>query len=110
VPLLTLSHLLRHPQWETALAAAVGEWCAEPQGEVREKILPEWRSAILRSRTEEYSDREHAMGLQYWLGGILSGDSDLALEWLRNRLRDHDLPWHFLGDSPFANALRSLRK
>jgi len=110
VPLLTLSRLLQHPQWETALAAAVGEWCAEPQGEVREKILPEWRSAILRSRTEEYSDREHAMGLQYWLGGILSGDPDLALEWLRNRLRDHDLPGHFLGDSPFAKALRSLRK
>ncbi|HEY3571871.1 MAG TPA: hypothetical protein VGP73_28335 [Thermoanaerobaculia bacterium] len=109
VPLPTLSRLLRHPQWETALSAAVGEWCAEPQSEVREEILHEWRSAILRSKTEEYSDGEHAKGLQYWLGGILSGDPDLALEWLRNRLRDHDLPWHFLGDSPFANALRSLR-
>jgi hypothetical protein len=110
IPLLTLSRLLRHPQWETALSAAVGEWCADPQSEVREEILPEWRSAILRSKTEEYSDSEHAKGLQYWLGVILSGDPDLSLEWLRNRLRDHDLPWHFLGDSPFANALCSLRK
>ena len=110
VPLPTLSRLLSHSQWETALAAAVGEWCADPQGEVREEILPEWRSAILRSRTEEYSDTEYAKGLQFWLGVILSRDAGLALEWLRNRLRDPDLAGYFLGDSPFAHALRALRK
>lgn len=110
VSISTLSRLLRCPQWETALAAAVGEWGAEPQGKVREEIFPEWRSAILRSRTEEYSGAEHAMSLQYLLGVILSGDAGLALEWLRNRLRDPDLPEHLRGDSPFAHALRSLGK
>ena len=110
VPVPTLSRLLRHSQWETALAAAAGEWWAEPQGVVREEVLPDWRSAILRSRTEEYSYTEHNMGLQYSLGVILSGDADLALEWLRNRLRDPDLPGYFMKDSPFAHALRSLGK
>jgi hypothetical protein len=110
VPLRTLSRLLRHSQWDIALAAAVGEWWAEPQGEVHEEVLPEWRSAILRSRTEEYRDTESNMSLQYSLGCILSGDASLALEWLRNRLRDPDLPRYFSEDSPFAHALRSLGK
>lgn len=110
VPRDTLRKLLLHSRWDTALAAAVGEWWAEPQGEVREEILPEWRSAILRSRTEEYSDTESNMDLQYSLGCILSGDASLALEWLRNRLRDPDLPRYSSEDSPFAHALRSLGK
>lgn len=110
VPAPTLRRLLCHPQWKAALAAAVGEWCAEPQGKVREEILPEWRSAILRSQSEEYSDAGHARGLQFWLGVILSGDASLALEWLGNRLRDPDLPRSFMGDSPFAHALRALGK
>jgi hypothetical protein len=110
VPVATLKRLLCHSQWEVAISAAVGEWWSEPLGEVREEVLPEWRSAILRSRTEEYSDTEPNMGLQYLLGPILARDEDLALEWLRNRLRDPDLPGYFLGDSPFAHALRALRK
>lgn len=109
VPLSTLSLLLSCPQWEIALAAALGEWWAEPRGEIREEVLPEWRSAILRSRTEEYSDTEHA-DLKYLLRYILSGDAGLALEWLRFRLRDPDLPRFFMEDSPFAHAVRALRK
>ena len=110
VPVATLRKLLQHSRWDTALAAAAGEWWAEPQGEVREEVLADWRSAILRSRTEEYSDTERNMGLQYSLGCILSRDASLALEWLRNRLRDPDLPRYFMEDSPFAHALRSLGK
>jgi hypothetical protein len=110
VPVATLRKLLQHSRWDTALAAAVGEWWAEPQGDVREEILPEWRSAILRARTEEYRDTESDMGLQYSLGCVLSGDASLALEWLRNRLHDPDLPRSFMEDSPFAHALRSLEK
>lgn len=110
IPIATLSRILQHTRWATALAAAVGEWWAQPWGEVREEISAEWRSAILRARTEEYSGTEPDMGLEYLLGCILARDASLALEWLRNRLRDPDLPWHFLGDSPFAHALRALRK
>lgn len=109
IPVATLRRLLCSSQEETALAAAVGEWWAERQGEVREEVLPEWRSAILGSRVEEYSETAHAMDLKYLLGDILSKDADLALEWLRNRLCDPDRPDHFTEDSPFARALRSLR-
>lgn len=110
VPISTLRLLLRHGRWEIALAAAAGEWWAEPKAEVREEILPDWRSAILRSKTEEYSGTERNMELQYLFGCILSSDASLALEWLRARLRDPDLPRHFMEDSPFAYALRSLGK
>jgi hypothetical protein len=110
VPVATLRKLLQHSRWDTALAAATGEWWAEPQGEVREEVLADWRSAILRSRTDEYSDTEPNMGLQYSLGCILSGDASLSLEWLRSRLRDPDLPQYLMGDSPFAHALRALGK
>jgi hypothetical protein len=48
------------------------------------------------------------MGLQHWLEVILAQDPDLALDWLRNRLRDPDLPGYFL-DGPFASAVRALR-
>lgn len=110
VPLPTLRRLLLLPSWESALAAAVGEWCADPQGEVREEIRPEWRSAILQSKTGEYEETRQTVGLQYWLRGILAKDSDLAFDWLRRRLRDSDLPWSFMGDSPFAAAIKALRK
>lgn len=110
VPLATLRSLLNFPAWETALAAAVGEWCSDPEGEVRAEIYPEWRAAVLRAKTEDYEDAEHKVGLQYWLGPILASDPDLALEWLRSRLRDPDLPWHFMGDSPFSIATHALRR
>lgn len=110
VPISTVGLLLRHARWEIALAAAVGEWWAEPKAKVRKEILPDWRSAILRSKTEEYPDTERNMGVQYLLGCILSSDSNLALEWLEARLRDPDLPKYFREDSPFAHALRSLGK
>jgi hypothetical protein len=110
IPLATLRSLLNFPAWETALAAAVGEWCSDPEGEVRAEIYSEWRAAVLRAKTEDYEDAEHKVGLQYWLGPILASDPDLALEWLRSRLRDTDLPWHFLGDSPFSIAAHALRR
>ncbi len=110
VPISTLRLLLRHARWEIALGAAAGEWWAEPKAEVREEILPDWRSAILGSKTEEYSGTERNIGLQYLFECILSSDASLALEWLRARLRDPDLPTHLMEDSPFAYALRSLGK
>jgi hypothetical protein len=109
VPLPTLRWLLSVPSWEIVLAAAVGEWCADPQGEVREDVRPEWRAGILRAKTGEYDETQQTVGLQYWLGIILASDADLALDWLRSRLRDSDLPWHFLGDSPFFRATSALR-
>lgn len=110
VPLPTLRLILRLPFWETALAAATGEWCADPQGEVREEIRPEWRDAILRAKTWDYDGAEQNPGLEYWLETILAGDADLALDWLRTRLKDSDLPRYLMRDSPFARAVGALRK
>jgi hypothetical protein len=110
VPLTTLRRLFLLPSWEVALAAAVGEWCADPQGEVQEEVRPDWRSAVLRSKTEDYEEARQSVGLQYWLRGILAGNADLAFEWLQCRLKDSDLPWSFMGDSPFSAAIRNLRR
>src|SRR4051812_1594648 len=110
VPLATLRRLLLLPSWEAALAAAIGEWCADPQGEVRDEIRSEWRSAILRSKTGEYEETRQTVGLQYWLRDILASDAGLAFDWLLSRLKDSDLPSSFMGDSPFAAAIRLLGK
>lgn len=109
VPLSTMKALL-DLHWEVALAAAVGEWVGTPKGEVRDEIRTEWRNAILRAKTKDYKAVRQTVGLQYWLGVILARDADLSLDWLRTRLKDGDLPWHFMGDSPFAHAVRSLRR
>lgn len=109
VPLPTL-RLLFHLPWESALAAVVGEWVSDPEGEVREEIRTEWRTAILRAKTGDYEEATETVGLQYWLGVILARDADLSFDWLRARLREDDLPWSFLGDSPFAHAVRALRR
>lgn len=109
VPLPTL-RLLFSLSWEPALAAVVGEWCADPEGKVREEVLTEWRAAILRAKTADYEEVTETVGLQYWLGVILARDADLSLDWLRARLQEDGLPWGFMGDSPFAHAVRTLRR
>lgn len=109
VPLSTLKRLFGL-HWEVALAAAVGEWVAGPKLAVREEIRTEWRAAILRAKTGEYEEARQIVGLQYWLRVILVRDADLSLDWLRVRLKDDDLPRRFRGDSPFAHAVRSLRR
>jgi hypothetical protein len=108
VPTSTLKLLLSSPDWKTALAAAVGEWGADPQGTVREEVRPDWRAAILRAKTEEYDDAKETEGLQYWLGEILSAEAPLAFDWLLARLGDPDLPWFLEDDSAFARAVRAL--
>jgi hypothetical protein len=108
VPTPTLRLLLQVQAWETAAAAAVGEWESDPQGLVREEVMPDWRSAVLRAKTKEYDLASQAQGIQYWLGVILAKDAGLAFDWLQARLRDPDLPGYFMEDSPFALALGAL--
>lgn len=103
IPAQNLLAALRHPSWEVALAAAVGEWYVGKEDGVRAEFLTDWRSAILRAHgTEAHS------GFRYWLEIILAEDADLALDWLRARLQDSDLPTCFLG-GPFAAAVQALR-
>ncbi|HTQ81506.1 MAG TPA: hypothetical protein VMM92_16020, partial [Thermoanaerobaculia bacterium] len=108
VALPILRSLLHSPNWETALAAALGEWMATPAGEARPQIAQDWRQAILRARTAEYEETPEGQGLQYGLRLLLGKDPDLALAWLESRLDDFDLPVYFSAESPFAKAIEAL--
>jgi hypothetical protein len=114
VPLATLQALLAAPRWQTALAAALGEWMAPSQGEVRPELAGTieepgaWRAAVLRARTAEYEETAETLGLQHGLRLLLGRDPDLALAWLTARLADLDLPVYFAADSAFARAIEVL--
>jgi hypothetical protein len=114
IPTATLHRLLGHPDWRVGATAAIGEWNAQPQGQVRPKLQVSWRSAILRSQTSECAGAPSDQNLDFWLSAILASDPDLALNWLRARLDEPEsLPSGLLMDetsshSPFAVAARSL--
>jgi hypothetical protein len=76
VPESTVAALLRHEDYEISTAAAIGEWHAEPKGEVRECLLPDWRAAMLRASTDEP------------INEALKADPALAHDWLRERAGD----------------------
>jgi hypothetical protein len=103
VPVSNLRELLNHPDKATALSAAVGEWLAEPQGQVRQDLMPDWRSAVLRP-----GQADLGTSLNHWLGGILTQDSDLAFEWCRQRVRD--TPEYKIHQSSFATAVSRLSR
>ena len=100
LPPETLRAALLHPNWKLALAAAVGEWLAGNEKGVRAEFRADWRTAVLRARDEGPQ--------QHWLELILARDPDLALEWLRTRLQDPNLPEYFRA-GPFASAVQSLQ-
>jgi hypothetical protein len=108
VPLPALRQLLAARRWQTALAAALGEWMAPPSGEVRPELAGDWTAAVLRARTAEYEETAETLSLQYGLRLLLARDPDLALAWLEARLADSDLPVYFAADSAFARAIEAL--
>jgi hypothetical protein len=74
--------LLSHPENKIASAAAIGEWRAEPKGEVRPSLRESWQRAMLRCSGDEWELRE-----------ILKGDRALAVEWLGQCLKDNRELW-----------------
>jgi len=103
VPLPTLRALLLAADPQVSSAAVGGEWASEPEGEVREELLTDWREAVLRWRadTKETST-------MYALAEILGREPDIAYDWLKARLRDADQPTSLLGGSPIVQAARAL--
>jgi hypothetical protein len=90
IPLPTLEALLAHQDPHVALAAAIGEWNAEPQRQVTMEIRDTWRHAILRSaQVNDQLVTTGSGGFGQWLGDILSTDGNLAFEWL-NLFLDRD--------------------
>jgi hypothetical protein len=55
------------------MVAATGEWYAEPRGKVRDGLLADWRSGILKAPADQP------------VGEILKADSELAHDWLCER-------------------------
>jgi hypothetical protein len=105
MPPENLCAALRHPRSEIALAAAVGLWCAHHgSGAVPDKLLDDWRDAVLRARGDSSQT-----GFEYWLGDILVNDPDLALGWLRSRVLEPDAGL-MLSSRAFSSAIQALRR
>ena len=91
VPVSTVLRLLDHRDPLAGVAAAVGEWNAEPDGEVRIVIRNAWRQAVLRSARID-TDSIIGPGFAYYLRVILSADPELSLEWLEEYLDTDPAP------------------
>jgi hypothetical protein len=76
----TLRRLLTYADRRVVVAAAIGEWLAEPRQEVRPEVREEWRAAVLSIRARDLEDRASN---ELWLEEILSKDPELAFDWLR---------------------------
>ena len=85
-----------------AMATAVGYWQAR-QGDVPESLRAAWRPAVLRSAREGL----RGQSTDYWLGEILSEDSDLAVDWLVLNLTD-DSRSRWMTDDLAKAATKSL--
>lgn len=85
VPDQTLALLLCHANPTISTAAAIGEWLAEPQGDVRDSVIVHWKEAILRTNVREY-----------WLSQILKQDGSLCFEWLLASIEREE--WFFIHD------------
>ena len=70
----TAKRLLNHSDMQVAVAAAEGEWEAEPKGHVRHSLIGAWQQVVVKSPCD------------FWLNQVFKEHSDLALEWLQNHL------------------------
>lgn len=83
VSIEVLRQLLHHQDKTVVVAAVVGEWNADPQGNVREIILDDWKTAVVNDVIEDY-----------WLSNIFERCPELAYPWLRVRINE-GLPLFF---------------
>jgi hypothetical protein len=94
-PEAVVLRLLSHPDDAIASATAIGEWNADPKGEVRQPLQAAWRQAVLRCRGDEWFLRE-----------TLRTDPALAMEWLTDRLSGNKELWRY--DETIDAALGGL--
>ncbi|MDY7095031.1 MAG: hypothetical protein SX243_18815 [Acidobacteriota bacterium] len=100
-----------------ALATAIGLWSREPEGEVPEELLEDWRRAILEAKGPVYDRASETGGFEgsiplgedsaYGLRRILTKEPRLAEAWLRARLKD-DERWRPSSLKLFEGALSVL--
>lgn len=92
----TLSQLLKHESPAVAVAAAKGEWYADPKYEIRESLYESWRNVIVNRATEGY-----------WLKQVFRRDPTLAYNWLETQLARSDFMF-FRRDDETKAAIDSL--
>lgn len=80
IPEAAIREMLQSSVPRIAAAAAIGCWEAR-QGEIPESLRPAWRQAVLRS-----PPGVGGLSNDYWLGDLLSKDSDLASDWIVSNL------------------------
>ena len=95
----TLEILLGEADDRVSTSAAIGHWLADPKGSVEERHRRLWRDAILRP----IENQEH----YYWLGEILSGDGNLARDWLISVFRRSE--WRGIRDQRGKTIRKSVQ-
>jgi hypothetical protein len=104
IPVPTLVQILRHASPASALAAATGEWLAQPKGTIRSEARNVWQRVILQSEPRH-------LGLsEFWLGEILAADSALASDWLRRYLNESEPMTYHVKMGIFVRAIGSLSR
>lgn len=91
-----LSQLLQHENPTVSSAAAVGEWHAEPSGEIRESIYEAWQSAVINQTADGH-----------WLKQVFQKDPVLAYQWLATQLTKADFMF-FRQEDEVKTAIDSL--
>jgi hypothetical protein len=106
IPAQTLRRLLCHHDWRPAVAAAIGEWLADPRGKVRNELRSEWRNAVVRFQDERPITVPKSF--DYWVGEIISQDPAMAYIWFKGCLKQDTLPVRPDEKSAFTKALACL--
>lgn len=96
VPEYTSRLLLTHESPAVAVAAAEGEWQAQPRDTVRPSLYSVWRAAVVSFATEEY-----------WLEKVFQQDSEIAHDWLVNQLKRGDF-FLYRQERTFSAAVNSI--
>jgi len=97
-----LRRLFCHPNDGVAAAAAVGEWHADPKGEVRPEIKECWRAALIRCGSKQQRD-----AIRLFIREILAKDPRLAFDWLLARICE-GTPLFELEDYDLDGAIPTL--
>lgn len=104
----TLRALLEHPDPVVALAAAAGEWQAEPRGEIRPEVVEACRRVFLAATAFDADDGGWSID-RTLLGHILSSDPDLAEGWLAAHVARGDFALFTPEGDRFDVAVRAIR-
>ena len=103
IPEAVIRAMLQSNVPRIAAAAAVGYWLTRKR-EVPESLCASWRQAVQRSARGGVNGRSNG----YWIGEILSKDSDLAADWLVSNLTAADSPSHWMTHDLAKTAAKSL--